>query len=69
LHPAAKSCWNPASVVVLQQRLTLEGVMQVSNRRFGRNTLLGSAVVGILAAAAASAQQAPAEQEQQATEK
>jgi outer membrane receptor protein involved in Fe transport len=42
--------------------------MQVSNRRFGRNTLLGSAVVGILAAAAASAQQAPAEQAQQATE-
>ncbi len=42
--------------------------MQVSNRRFGRNTLLGSAVVGILAAAAASAQQAPANQAQEATE-
>ena len=42
--------------------------MQVSNRRFGRRTLLGSAVVGILAAAAASAQQAPADQAQEATE-
>lgn len=36
--------------------------MQVSNRRFGRHTLLGSTVVGILAAAAASAQQAPADE-------
>jgi len=42
--------------------------MQVSNRRFGRYTLLGSAVVGILAAAAASAQQAPADKAQEATE-
>jgi outer membrane receptor protein involved in Fe transport len=43
-------------------------MMQVSIRRFGRHTLLGSAVVGILAAAAASAQQAPADQAQEATE-